>query len=274
MGAFLGTLGSLVELSQFAEEQSVDTGGQPSMFQALDGTRTMYVAPTYAMVLREWSVSMTDARPEQAAAFQAMCMGAAGFGPFLFVDPLAQVTNLLTPRQSLVNPGTFLSTQANPARLTIPVLGSMPALRIIGSALQLGTGTPVIPGRPVSALVWVKSAANIDVSIQFADVQGTWLTSPSARVTAPSAGAWATVSGVPGPGAAQAYIRVSATAPTDVAAPAITWTRGSPPWAPGRGARQVGIHGLKETYRQASPSDPGKRRLTYSATITEVGNGA
>lgn len=274
MGAFLGSIGSLVELSQFAEEQSVDMGGEPSFFDALDGTRTMYVAPTYARVLRQWSVSMTDARPTHAAAFQALCMGAAGTGPFVFVDPLAQVTNLLTPRQSLVDAGTYLTAQATPTRTSVPILGSLPGLQVTGTALQLATGTPVLPGRPVSALLWVKSAKNVDLSMQFSDAKGTWLTSPTRRVETPAAGAWASVSAVPGAGAAQVYIRVTVNGPTEVAAPSITWTATSPTWSPGRGARQVGIHGLKESFRQASPSDPGKRRLTYSATITEVGNGA
>lgn len=274
MGAFLGPLGNMIELTQWAETQSVSTGQDPTFFTGLDGSRTAFVQPRVGQSLREWNVSMSKARPRHAAAFQALCLGAHGNGPFAFCDPLAQVTNLLTPRQSLFDVGTFNVSSAGQIRTVVPELGEMPALLGIAALQRIGYGTPALPGRKTTVSVWVSGADLVTVTAQCLTTAGQWTNTEKKTVTDAKAGARVAVSIVPAAGTTQIDMRVTSPSPVTIACPAITWTPGLMPWSPGRGATQVVVHGLQEQLEQASPSNEARQRVSYSATVTEVGSGA
>lgn len=274
MGAFIGPLGGLIEATQWQEKQSVSTGASPSFFTGLDGARTAFVQPVAGRVLREWDVSMSGADPERAAAFQALVLGAYGVGPFLLVDPLAQVTNLLTPRQSLVDPVT-LSGGVSQARAVVPGLGSMPAaLTSAGAAARFGAGTPALPGRAVTVSAWVVSPQSVTVTAQCMTASGSWTNGASATATALAGGRWVSVTVTPAAGSAQVDLRIQSGNRDTVACPAITWTRQPMGWSPGRGAAQVVVSGLREDFDRADPHAGGERRIDYTATVTEVGSGA
>lgn len=274
MGAFIGPLGGLIEATQWQEKQSVSTGAKPSFFTGLDGARTAFVQPPAGRVLREWDVSMSGARPEQAAAFQTLALGGMGQGPFVFADPLAQVTNLLTPRQSLMDPGT-LSSAVSPSRAVVPEIGGVPAATVAaGSTGRFGIGTPVLPGVPVTVSAWVVSAQSVKVTAQCIDADGGWTNGASETFTSMASGRWVAVTVVPNAGSAQVDLRVQSGNTDTVACPAITWTRQAMGWSPGRGATQVVVSGLQEEFARADPHVRGERRVDYSATVTEVGSGA
>lgn len=274
MGAFIGPLGGLIEATQWQENQSVSTGTDPSFFTGLDGARTAFVQPPAGRTLREWSVSMSKARPEQAAAFQALAMGAMGIGPFVFADPLAQVTNLLTPRESLVDPVT-LSGGVSQSRTVVPGLGSMPAaLTSAGTTARFGAGTPALPGRAVTVSAWVVSPQSVTVTAQCMTASGSWTNGASATATALAGGRWVSATVTPAAGSAQVELRIQSGNRDTVACPAISWTRQPMVWSPGRGAKDVVVHGLEESFDRASPRPHGSTWLDYSATVTEVGSGA
>lgn len=274
MGAFLGSLGNLIELTQWAESQSVKTGQDPTFFTGLDGSRTAFVQPRIGQSLREWEVSMTKARPRHAAAFQALCVGAYGEGPFAFCDPLAQVTNLLTPRQSLLDPGSLSRGSASYTRTQVPGFGDMPSILNLSGTRRIGIGTPVLPGRPVTVSAWVVCPDPVTVTAQCMNAFGGWTNNSKSKSAAAPSGAWVHATVVPSFEAAQVDLRIDAASAVTIACPAITWTPQPMPWSPGRGAAQVVVHGLQENIEQASPWGDGRQRLSYSATVTEVGSGA
>lgn len=271
MGAFIGPLGGLIEATHWQEQQSVSTGADPSFFTGLDGSRTAFVQPAIGRVMREWSVSMSRARPEQAAAFQALAMGAWGPGPFVFLDPLAQVTNVLTPRQSLLLPETLPGTVTH-ARAVVPGLGEVPG--IVTRSGRIGAGTPVVPGRHVTVSAWVVSAASVTVTAQCATASGEVATAAGQTHHNLSSGGWVSATALPGERDAQVEMQIQATGPVTLACPSITWTQQPMVWSPGRGAKDVVVHGLKESFDRASPRPHGSTWLDYSATVTEVGLGA
>lgn len=274
MGAFIGPLGGLIEATQWQEKQSVSTGTAPSFFTGLDGSRTAFVQPSAGRVLREWEVSMSDASPEQSAAFVSLAMGGLGLGPFVFADPLAQVTNLLTPRQSLMDPAT-LSSVVSPSRAVVPEIGEVPAATVAaGSTGRFGVGTPVLPGVPVTVSAWVRSAQSVTVTAQCMDAPGGWTNNASKVFSSMSRGEWVSVTVTPNASSAQVDLRVQSGNTDTVACPAITWTRQAMGWSPGRGATQVVVSGLQEEFARADPHVRGERRVDYSATVTEVGSGA
>lgn len=274
MGAFIGPLGGLIEATQWEEQQSVSTGAAPSFFTGLDGARTALVQPVIGRVMREWDVSMSGARPEQAAAFQALAMGAMGAGPFRFVDPLAQVTNVLTLRQSLLDPET-LPRKVMPSRTVVPGLGSMPAALVDANTVAYLFGeTPVVPGTPVTVSAWAVSPAPVNITAQCLTTDGSWTGNRSRTQSGLTSGGWLSVTVTPNDSAAKVSLRIEASAPVVVACPSISWTRQPMTWSPGRGANAVVVHGLKESFSRASPHAGGPRRLDYSATVTEVGLGA
>lgn len=274
MGAYLGPLSNLVELTQWAENQSVKTGQDPSFFTGLDGSRTAFVQPRVGRSLREWDVSMSKARPTHVAAFLALCLGAYGNGPFVFCDPLAQVTNVLTPRQSLCDPGTFSQATAAPALLAVPGLGDMPAILGISGVQRVGAFTPVQPGRAVTVSAWVSSDGPVTLTAACMNAAGA-LTNRG-EVTDKGLVRRRRVSAtvVPASNARAVDLRVTSDSPVTIACPAISWTSSMMPWSPGRGASQVVVHSLQEQIEQASPSDERRQRVSYSATVTEVGAGA
>lgn len=283
MGAFIGPLGGLIEATQWEEKQSVSTGTAPSFFTGLDGSRTAFVQPTIGRVMREWDVSMSDAHPEQAAAFQALAMGAMGVGPFVFVDPLAQVTNVLTPRQSLMEPAALATTGAGqqrsnftPSAVRLDGFGSISGGSVAaGGFAYWGFRTPVHPERPVTLSAVVQGQVKVTLRLMRDDSAWTVVQSAAVAETAVTPRRVSVTLKPPfKEGAVMCGMAVYGVQASTIAQPQVTWTAEVMPWAPGRGATNVVVHGLKESFSRASPHTGGPRRLDYSATVTEVGTGA
>lgn len=268
MGAFIGTPGALIELMHWQESQSITQGAAPTVFTGLNGARTAFVQPRPGLVLREWDVSQDYSAPEEAAAFHALCLGMYGPGPFRFIDPLAQWNNVLTPRQSMLDPRTLVST-AKSSVTTVPGFGAVRSARAVGSGeMRFGQSTPVIPGRAVSARVWVRGAKT--VRIQGLTATGGWTTSKSVDATL----GWAEVSYTPDDSTALVDLRVTGGEGTEAALPLIAWVPKAPPWSVGRGAGAVVVSDFKESYERTGTMMNGSRAIGYSAKVTEVGSGA
>lgn len=274
MGAYVGPLGNLIEATQWQERQSVETGYKPSFFTALDGSRTAFVHPQAGRSLREWRLSMSDARPEEAAAIQALVLGAMGIGPFVFVDPLAQVTNVLTPQQSIFAPGTISSTLTSTTS-DVPGIGPMPAVMTVANSwARVGDRVPVIPGQPVTASIWVRSTRTVKIQGVTYDANGSTIDTATGTARGTSSGGWISVTFTPSPRAAYMHVSFQSSGADAVACPAVTWTSERLEWAPGRGAKQVVVHGLDESFMWADHRRCGQRRVDYDIAVTEVGTGA
>ena len=283
MGAFIGPLGGLIEATQWQQSQSVSTGSAPSFFTGLDGVRTAFVQPPAGRVLREWSVSMANAFPEDAAAFQSLAMGGMGVGPFVFADPLAQVTNLLTPRQSLMEPAALAVTgpgqprsNITPAVMVMPSGVQVPAGHVkSSSSVFWGFGTPVLRSKPVTLSLMVQGQATVTLRIMRNDAAWSNRHAEVVVVDSPLPQRVSITFDRPyAEDAVMCGVQVATTSAATIAQPQITWTRTAMPWAPGRGANQVVVHGLSESFDRADARLSGVRRLEYSATVTEVGSGA
>ena len=271
MGAFIGPLGGLIEATQWKEKQSVSTGTAPSFFTGLDGARTAFVQPPAGRTLREWDVSMSGARPEDAAAFHTLVLGGFGNGPFVFADPLAQVTNLLTPRQSLMEPTALITTGPGQPRSNIS-----PAVMIApgggrasgGVVTSASTGfwaymTPIHPSKPVTMSLLVQGQATVALLVMRADRTWSVVATQSTTVNHLNPQRVSLTARPPYGDAVMCGIRIITTQAVTVAQPQITWTVQPMPWAPGRGANQVIVHGLSESFDRADPHLGGVRRLEY-----------
>lgn len=273
MGAYIGTLGSLFEVTQHAQEQSSSMGIEPTFFTGIDGSRAAFVPPTPGAALRSWSIGMSDAYPEQAAVFQSLCLGAYAPPPYVYLDPLSQVTNLLTPRQSILEQGTLRASDLV-SKTPLPGVGITPSVRVTGQAwVQIGVGTPVLPGRPVTVAATMAGAGRVRVYAIGSSVTGAAIENASSPVTTVVAGDRVHATLVPSDGVASVALRVWVEESMDIALPSITWTSEPQPWSIGRGATAVVVHDYAESYEVAGTRQH-HRAVSYTAKITEVGAGA
>ncbi|WP_303351373.1 hypothetical protein [Kocuria sp.] len=158
--------------------------------------------------------------------------------------------------------------------MTLPNIGSVRAA--VGSAsltMPIGRGTPVWPGRPISASVWIAASERVRVMLQGRNAAGSWTTRAEVSV---QPGEMRNVGLTLHPTAetVSASLELLSTAAFTAARPSITWTETPPAWSPGRGAAQVVIHDYADTEDQASRWSQSTQRMSYSATVTEVGRGA
>jgi hypothetical protein len=271
-GAFLGSLGALIEFAQYKGGISVKNDRPVTFKTTLGGSKRAFVAPQRG--LREWSVSTVGMSSEQFAAFELLNAGAYGLGPFRFIDPLAQSTNVLTPRGSLPGVGNEFAYTGNgiPGAGTIPGFGSVPAVSAqAGSQLWFGAGTPVIPGVPVTVSSWVRGVTELQAV--FLDAAGAVVGQVTKPVAAQSAWARVHASGEPPVGAQEVRIRLTGPSAFDACLPAVSWTKQVVPWSLGRGCRSAVVHDVSDEVVDADPGSNG-RMADFGFTVTEVGDGA
>lgn len=264
MAGWIGTLGDLAE---FKCPSKLSRSGERAMsrFTGLDGTDTMFVGT--GRTARSWDVDLSAATPDDVRALELIEHGARGVGPFLFVDPLMAATNVLTPRQSLMEPDT-LPPRVTPSRTVVPGLGSMPAaITEVDVVARFGNGSPVVPGTPVTVSAWVVSTAAIKVSAQCMRVDGSWTNNESRTQAGFESGGWVSVTVTPAADAAKVDLRIQSSAPVVVACPSIKWSTHDAPWAVGQGVAAVVVEPISVDALRATSA---QQLVDASVRIQEV----
>lgn len=275
MLAYLGSKGALVG---FKCPSAVDISKprQVSYKRTLGGRVKAQYGPT---VRREWQVGIETSTPAEVAALQGLSGFMFGPPPWVWIDPWAQVTNLLTPEQSMPgvsNPGTWFGDVVAGGAVTIPGLG-----RITESLVGAGPVTfpyyggahdriPVVPGQPLTVAVYGSGTGTGTVTVGLFDANGAGINTYSTNysIDGTMRRYKHTMASVPN-GAATAYIR--ATGFATVALPSATWTKDLADWSPGNGCRSAIVEGLSESVQLAVREVAGLRRSGLSFTVKEVG---
>lgn len=269
MDAFLGSGGILVPFK--CPSDVGITSDRPSTYRTTLGGRVK--AQRGPASRRQWSVDLSTATPAQVANLQALVEG--GKPPWVWVEPYAQVTNLLSPEQSVLAPGTWAGAGVvqggavltadgvyTPRTLQHATGGTMDFAYRAGSPDR----PPVSPGLPVAWSLHLRGQGLLRLS--FRDWAGQII---SDRNTAYNniALTKTTYTSVAPPGAAAVHL--SATGALEAALPVLSWTVDAPAWSIGRGCNRVSSDGLSEAVQLAVRDAPDMRRSSISFTLTEVG---
>lgn len=275
MAAYLGTLGRLVELWTVSGAQ-LSEGDRYSFDQTLEGVTQAQLSK---FTSREWSLSADGATPGEVATMLGFAQGEWGKGPFIFVDPIAGKTNMLTPRQGMCldlmpPPGSnplAIVNQGGPVNLGADGWFG----RHWSTSQDYGTITinhdliPVRPGDTVTGAAWARGAAG-GARIYFYDENGVFISvTASKRDTDPIKWKRVFVSGVVPANAVGA--RLGFTQVTEVARPTFTWTKALMPWGPGHGCPQAVVSSHSRQLGDAIVSLAGEFYSDLSFTIKEVG---
>lgn len=261
--AYLGALGGLIELPNARVDLAEQRASQVT--ETLAGRRQAYVA---ARARRSWKVQVPGSRPGEAGRLVELLR--ASPGPHIWVEPYAQVTNVLdpdvaalvtVPSGSVAGAG-FVTSDGDYAPRAA---AASPADGVV----QIGPG-PVVPGYPVTGAVYVSGArAGAQLALRFVSAGGAQV---GADVVAPVPASGAPsrpyVAGVTPPGAALVYLRV--TAVTRMARPSVTWTAGLLGWGPGHGCRSVLVTETAGSVRATHHVPHGVRTQVQSFTVVEV----
>lgn len=274
MSTWVGPLGGLVQVRTSSGitphiERSVNLrttlGGVQKAQLGLRTTRT-----------RAHTLSVT--KPEDVASFEALIAGEYGVGPFHWIDPWAQVSNLLTPAAAVLDTGTWYASTA--AAFGGPVAladggraGRSLTVDSAGIAYWPADGTkftpmPCVPGVPVTATAYV-SGTGVTVAIHWVQADGTAIsTVTSAAVTVPGPTLQQiAITGTPPASAAGMYMTVAGA--DVITRPAITWTDQPMPWRAGQGLPKVIVTALDSEVQLAHKN--AGALATYTFTVTEVG---
>lgn len=272
MGAFLGPADGLVEFAHWRESQARATVRPVTYRTTLGGTRKAFFGPR---PLRQWEMVATDMDPEQFGPFELLLSQSPG--PYVFLDQLAQVTNVLTPRASMPGAGNeneFGGTGSVSSGV-IPGIGRVPAITALaGQGIWFGYRTPVIPGKPVTVSAFVRGSGSGQIQAVFVGADGTAVSTVTSNYTTPAGWERVWVAGTPPQTAREVRIYVHSTSGHAAAVPAVTWTPELMPWSTGRGCAKAVISEYDDEFQWADPQAQGQRLSSFKFTVTEVGDGS
>lgn len=270
MSAWIGPPGGLVEILQYKGGLSVSQERAQSTRTTLGGRVKVQRGPR---VRREWKASTPYASAVGTAGFLALLE--VGEPPWLWVDPYAQVTNLFTPEQSTLAPGSWSGDglveggAVTVEGLTVPRSVSHPSGGTITFGMRDGSPDqpPVVPGVRVSVSVSVRGTGAL--TLHWLNWQGASIGSASQSYNH-STMASASIEGrMPPPGAVSA--RLVATGAGQAAMPCFTWTPAAPAWSKGRGCTRAIVESVSENVEMANLEDKARRFSALSFTVREVG---
>lgn len=196
--------------------------------------------------------------------------------PWVWVDPYAQVTNMFSPEQSVLLPGSWVgadSYEGGTAVTTDGVFAVRTLTSLAGGSMDFGyrdgvaDHPAVVPGTPVTASVFARGAGSVHLA--FLDWAGAVLGAELPAVYSHAGLSRVSVTATPPDGAATARLRVTGASQT--AMPALTWTSDLAEWSTGHGCNRVVIQGLSESVSYATTSALGLRRTGLNFTVREVG---
>ncbi|WP_191564968.1 hypothetical protein [Janibacter melonis] len=278
---WIGYPGNLYPVGDNVGEVGLEHDDEPKITRILGGGISARVNRTRAN--RTWAVTIPDAEVDDVTNLQALLALGIPSG-YAWVTPFAQVTNVLTPEQSMLR-------SSSPA---LALSGAWPiadtggqkfaiATRLNPSA-AFGNIAPVTVGPCPIPPWWAGRKVTVSSYLATARPQGAyvvlqWLNAAGAPMGTPVQGNAVTgmdgvrrsvATGTPPPGAASCrwtnnYAEV-------IAQPAGTWTDSPTTWGVGGGAQRVLVHGLRESIGEwAVANDQSRIREDVSFIVLETG---
>lgn len=270
MGAWIGTLGRLMKLDGVSAQQ-VEHWDGTSFKRTLEGKM---VAQVKAKRGREWKLSIGVGTPATLAAIQALQSGEWGNGPFVFVPPLAPVTNMLAPEVSTCGPLAVISTSVSVVGpLSLPdgsvagrsLFNSTPA-----SAMYFGPATvPVLPNTKVTASAYL-AGAGCKVAVNFYTAAGAYISGASSSASG-VAGVATRLSVTATTPATAASCAIYGSNTTNGARPALTWTDELFDWGIGAGCDKAVPYGFSTSLILALKEKNYGRYSSLGFNVQEVG---
>lgn len=270
MSTYIGTLGRLIQLRR-VRTQDVEYWDGRTFQRTLEGRMRVQAK---GVRNRAWSLSMDLATPADLANVQALLEGEFGRGPFIFVPPNAPTTNMLMPDVSTCGPSAVMST-------AVSIVGplQLPDGAWAGRSLNNPTPsptlrfgpdtTPVIPGSTVTASAYLVGAG-AKVGIQFFNAAG--------AVISQSVSAQSGIAGVATRLALTLTVPVLAvactiyaTATTQAARPALTWTDEVYAWGIGAGCSKAIPYGFSSGLSKVMSKPQAATLSSLKFTVQEVG---
>lgn len=271
---WLGHPGALHPILLHVGEHKRSTQPRTVLSETLGGRVLAQLSPRRTAP-RVWSIGGPSELVKDVAVLDEVLSGLRP--PYVWVEPWAQVTNLLTPRSSLWQDAAEVQSTVSLAGRYPLDGGGYAATTVVQSnpAWQIVSGAaPVVPGVPFTVGAWV-AGTNARINAQFMDSSGVPISSVAGN----------TVSGAdvlrrslrtftPGQVPANAAAVRMWTTNVSVAARAqVTWTSGPVDWAIGGGVSQVIVTDSSSapTWAVPDPSFAHGRRTDVSFTVTEIG---
>lgn len=270
MTAYLGPVGGLVPFEYYVGGLSVETARPFNAITTLGGNVKIQRGPASR---RSWSVSIDHLSPAELSALTALEMAATP--PFVFVEPKARISNVLSPEQSVLMPGAW-SGSGFTAGGAVSVDGVMAARSVMnasGGTVDFGfrdgvaDRPAVVPRMPVSASAYVRGSGYLGLS--WRDWSGATISETTEAYNNASLARASISNRIPPSGAVS--VRFWATGVTQAALPAVTWTSAVQSWAHGRGCNRVVMEGLSEAVNRVYYAAPNQSRSSLSFTLREVG---
>lgn len=261
MYEYLGKLGRLVRLGCTSSEQMSRSERYVLQGDATGGVR----AQLRPRAPRAWDISVDALTDRDLAALEGFVEGEWGAGPWQWVSVAAQHGNLLTPAESLCLTSSPLGLPAGPMECADGTwAGRSLALTYAGSGWGvLWDSIPVLPGHPVTFSADVRGT-DPQIAISFVDADGGAVGS---HAYSPSGTGRATVTAVPGEGAASVRVGVRSSV-TRLARPQVTWGSVPVEWTTGKGCRKAVPMGVSSALLW-SPG-PGRSLSGMQVTIQEL----
>jgi hypothetical protein len=192
--------------------------------------------------------------PAESAALTSMIL--AGVPPWIWVTDAAARTNVLTPEQSLLLPGTWSGTGVVEAGQVVASDGAV-AVRSVAHVtagqvefvLRDGANDrpPAVSGVAVTWSLYVKGSGNLQ--LQFVDYAGSVLSTQNVAYTTATV---QRVSMTRTPPAGTARVRLWVTGILQAAMPSLSWTAAAVPWALGAGCTRATVDGFGDSRVPAS----------------------
>jgi hypothetical protein len=268
--AYIGKLGALAPF-HCPSDIGIESSRPSSEETTGNGRVVEYRAPASR---RRWSADIGTATPGQIAGLQSVVQGSKP--PWVFVEPYAQVTNMLSPEQSVLDPGSWYGPGFSEGGSAVAADGIF-ALRTLnhptGGTVDFGyrkgvTDHPVVvSGVPVTWSAYLRGAGVLAVA--FRNSSGGYIGVSETRGYSHGALTRMDITRTPPAGAVSA--RVWATGATQAALPALSWTPAVGAWAIGRGCNRVTVRGFDEAVQLAVRDQPGLRRSSIRFTAIELG---
>lgn len=276
---WLGHPGNLNPIADYVGELGVDDDEALKVTPLLGGGQQIRVGRKRA--LRSWKVSIPDATVADIKPLRTLL--ASTLPPYVWVDPWAQVTNLLTPEQSVLGSTTPQLPMAGSYYIAGSDLRGWASYRpnpgAAGGALGAVTigPAPCPPwwaGRKVtaSALLATNRGGGANAVLEYLDGTGNVLadggTVNGNYVTGMDGLRRSVATGSVPFGAAACRVRVRYA--ELIAEPQITWTDIPVDYDVGNGALQVVVHNQSRSLQWSVPGpDAALRRQDISFQVTE-----
>lgn len=271
MQGYIGPFGALVGFMPFKSAISSKQGTRSTFETTLGGFVSEFRGPRKR---RTWSVSIDGATYAENAQVKALIDGFYGDPPWTMALPYQQVTNMLTPAQSILEAGTWAGsgfTEGGAVLLPEGTYAGRSIIHLTGGVVDFGytegssDTPPVLAGKPIAWSAYVRGAGNIQ--LQWLDYSGAVISTQNKAYNNPTIQRVALLR-TPPAGAVRPRIWFSGV--RQAAAPAFTWTNQAIEWVPGNGANFVTVGGIDEDPDDNADFLEGWRDSAVSFEITEL----